>query len=99
MIDILETIQDKFVPLQNNFEDPQSTDKIPAELIFFGGDQLTEERARNIQKARANGRTTLERLDATWPKNEDWHAIRTGYKVSNKKMIPEVLTYISFITL
>jgi len=25
----------------------------------------------NIQKARADGRTTLERLDATWPKNED----------------------------
>ena len=84
MMDILETIQDKFVPLQNNFEDPQSTDKIPAELIFFGGDQLTEERACNIQKARADGRTTLERLDAIWPKNEDWHAICTGYKVSNK---------------
>ena len=39
MMDILEIIQDKFVSLQNNFKDPQSTDKIPAELIFFGGDQ------------------------------------------------------------
>ena len=85
----MKTIQNKFVPLQNNLEDPQSTDKIPAELVFFGGDQLTEERARNIQKARAEGRTTLERLDATWPKNEVWHAIRTGYKISNKKWYPK----------
>ena len=82
MMDILEIIQEKYVPLQNNFEDPLNPTKIPAELIFFGGDQLTEERARNIQKARADGRTTLERLDAAWPKNEDWHAIRTGYKAS-----------------
>lgn len=56
MMDILETIQNKFVPLQNNLEDPQSTDKIPAELVFFAVDQLTEERARNSQKARADGR-------------------------------------------
>ena len=80
-MDILETIQEKYVPLQDNTEEPLCPIKVPAELIFFGGDQLTEERSRNIQKARADGRTTLERLDATWPKNEDWHAIRTGYKV------------------
>ncbi len=52
--------------------------------MFFGGDQLTEERARNIQKARADGHTITERLDATWPKNEDWHAIRTAYKVCHE---------------
>lgn len=87
MMDILEIIQDKYVPLRDDTEDPLSAAKVPAELIFFGGDQLTEERARNVQKARADGRTTLERLDATWPKNEDWHAIRTGYKVCDTFII------------
>ena len=82
MVDILEVIQDKYVPFhevcnQSN-DDPQ---KIPTDVMFFGGDQLTEERARNVQKSRADGQTITERLDATWPKNEDWHAIRTAYKV------------------
>ena len=75
MVDILETIQQKYVPYS------QSTDETPADLLFFGGDQLTEERARNIQRARADGETGKERLDTIWPKNEDWHAIRTAYKV------------------
>ena len=79
MMDILELVQEKFVPMQDSNE--HTGEKVESEQIFFGGDQLTEERARNIQKARADGRTTSERLDAVWPKNEDWHAIRTGYKV------------------
>ena len=40
---------------------------------FFGGDQLTEERARCMQLARANRRTSAECLDGIIPKNEDWH--------------------------
>ena len=50
MMNILETIQNKFVPLQNNLEDPQSTDKIPAELVFVGGDQLTKERNTTFRR-------------------------------------------------
>lgn len=72
MVDILETIQEKYVP---------SSDTDPEDFIFLGGDQLTEERARNVQKAKADGETSAERLDSLWPKNEDWHAIRTAYKV------------------
>lgn len=49
--------------------------------VFFGGDQLTEERARNVQMARSDGRTNEERLEGLWPKNEDWHAIRIAYDV------------------
>ena len=49
--------------------------------MFFGGDQLTEERARNLQKARANGRDILERLEIFWAKFEDWHGLRTGTEV------------------
>ena len=54
--------------------------------MFFGGDQFTEERARNVQLARSDGTRTEERLDGVWPKNEDWHAIRTAYKVKMVNM-------------
>ena len=51
-MDILETIQEKCVPfVQVNSESLKSA----ADVLFFGGDQLTEERARNIQQARADG--------------------------------------------
>ena len=82
MVDILETIQEKYVPMVNHILDTGEVVKKPAETIFMGGDQLTEERARNIQKARADGTTVLERLDGIWPKNEDWHCIRTAYEVT-----------------
>ena len=78
MVDILETIQQKYVPF---VQMDSELSKTPADLLFFGGDQLTEERARNIQRARADGNTDTERLDTVWPKNEDWHSIRTAYKV------------------
>ena len=80
MVDILETIQDRYVPFHVPTQSGKS-DKVPSDMLFFGGDQLTEERARNIQRARADGETPVERLDTVWPKNEDWHAIRTAYKV------------------
>ena len=80
MVDILEVIQDKYVPF-HEVSQGNGPQEIPTEAMFLGGDQLTEERARNVQKSRADGQTTTERLDATWPKNKDWHAIRTAYKV------------------
>ena len=48
MMDILELVQDKFVPMQDSNE--HKGEKVESEQIFFGGDQLTEERAHNIQK-------------------------------------------------
>ena len=57
------------------------TERVPVETVFFGGDQLTEERARNAQLARSDGTSTAERLEGVWPKSGDWHAIRTAYKV------------------
>lgn len=73
MVDIIETIQEKYVP--------KGQEGRTMRTIFFGGDQLTEERARNIQMARSDERTVEERLESIWPKNEDWHAIRTAYVV------------------
>ena len=46
MMDILELVQEKFVPMQDTNE--PAGEKVQSELMFFGGDQLTEERARNI---------------------------------------------------
>lgn len=74
MIDILETIQKEFVPWDSDTS---------ADCIFLWGDQLTEEWARNVQKARLDGANVSSRLQGVWPKNEDWHAIRIAYSVSN----------------
>lgn len=49
--------------------------------VFFGGYQLTEERARSVKLERLDGRTSEERLEGMLPKNEDWHAIRIAYDV------------------
>ena len=51
------------------------------DCIFVGGDELTEERARNVQKARMDGGDKRSSLGGVWPKNEDWHAIRIAYQV------------------
>lgn len=45
MVDILETLQEKYVPMVQN-----GGESVPADIVFFGGDQLTEERVRNIQR-------------------------------------------------
>ena len=42
-MDILETLQEKYVPMMEN-----GGESVPADIVFFGGDQLTEARARNI---------------------------------------------------
>ena len=57
-------------------------EKVPLSTVIFGGDQQTEERARNVQFARSDSADTLERLQGVWPKNEDWHATRIACKVS-----------------
>ena len=73
MIDIMETIQEKYIPKVN--------EESGLKTVSFGGDQLTEERARNVQMGRSDERTKEERLEGLWPKNEDWHAIRIAYDV------------------
>ena len=61
MVDIIETIQNKYVPIVDESTSTGNQVRRPAEAIFMGGDQLTEERARNIQLARADGVNKLER--------------------------------------
>ena len=76
MVDIIETIQDEYVSMVK-----EGSEQVPADFVFFGGDQLTEETARNIQRARMDGHSLSDRLEAVRAKNEDWHAIRIAYKV------------------
>ena len=69
MIEIIEEIQEKY---SINCE---------KEFVFFGGDLLTEERARNNQFAKVNGKTRTDRFEGLSFKNEDWHFERIAYKV------------------
>ena len=82
MVDMLDHLQHVNVPMAEKKLASGRTEKVPVETVFFGGDQLTEERARNVQLARSDGSTAEERLEGVWPNNEDWYAIRTAYKVN-----------------
>ena len=81
MIEILREIQHKYVPQttvinSDGIETEEVLQKIP-----FGGDQLTEERAINVQKSLLDGETIYERLAGLQPKIEDWHLKVTLYQV------------------
>ena len=78
MLDILIELQQKY---------GLKVAKEISDFILFGGDQLTEERSRNMQFARFDGRSMEERLEGLWPKFEDWHGIRIAYEVKIIKLI------------
>lgn len=73
MIDILQHVQ-KYVPVN---EDDGSF-----KPILFGGDQLTRERAMHAQRAKAQSRNALRKLQGLLPKSEDWHALVCFYEVN-----------------
>ena len=81
MIDILQELHDKYLPVRKSAIDGVEKEIIVCEKLFFGGDQLTDERARNSTDARSDGDTTFERLEGFLPKVEDWHAVRILYQV------------------
>ena len=82
MIDIMTHIHKYF---------PQSTNGkfIP---VFFGGDQLTRERAGGAMDARLQASDPLE---GVIPKVEDWHALVCFYRI--KKPILLILSCIPII--
>ena len=51
------------------------------ERIFLNGDQLTEERARNVQWVFQDGDDMFDRLEGLDPTHADWHAKVNLYKV------------------
>ncbi len=80
MIDILAYIHDHFLSCETMVKDEIKSSKVVSRL-FLGGDQLTEERARNAQIGSADGDTVFERLEGVIPKVEDWHARQILYQV------------------
>ena len=69
MAQLLISNQKKYVP--NVEVQDQGT---YVEPIFFDGDALTEERARNVQWTFKDGDNTLDRLEGLEPLHTDWHA-------------------------
>lgn len=80
MLDILQELHDKYLPVEKEDVDGEEIVTI-LERLFFGGDQLTDERAVNCKDARSDGDTSFERLEGFISKVEDWHAIRILYQV------------------
>ena len=57
--------------------------------IFFDGDKLTEERARNSQLIFKDGDNDVDRLEGLQPVHADWHAKVNLYQVMSIKTPPD----------
>ena len=73
--------QEKYVP---SIKHPNECE-VHVETIFFDGDALTEERARNVQWTFKDGDNKLDRLEGLDPLHTDWHTKRKLYEVSRLK--------------
>ena len=79
MAQLLINDQEKYVPvLQKDGE------KMVLQTIFFDGDQLTEERARNVQCVFKDGDNGYDRLEGLDPVHADWHAKVNLYQVNSQ---------------
>ena len=79
MIDILTELHDQYLPAVQHRNAPGTT---ILDRCFFGGDQLTDERARNSILARSDGDHMYEQLKGFIPKVENWHCGRLIYQVN-----------------
>ena len=96
MLDILQTIHDEYIPVGRGTDRLTGEDTVEVlEKVFFGGDQLTEERVTNGRDARSDGDKEFERLQGVIPKVEDWHASRILYQVK-KLMLYLLAEHITF---
>lgn len=68
MAQLLTTFHDKFVPATEVNDTREVLHK-----ISLDGDQLTEERARNVQWTYRLGATSFDRLDGLETNHADWH--------------------------
>ena len=76
MIQILRDIHD-YVPTISD----EKRKKEILQIIPFGGDQLTEERATNCKLGALDGDTEFKQLNGLSPKLEDWHLKKVLYQV------------------
>lgn len=82
MTEILTKLHEKYLPLLKTTDDTGNEQVEILPNVFGGGDQLTEESARNARKGPADGDSDFKRLEGFCPKVEDWHAGRVLYQVS-----------------
>lgn len=76
MAQYLMSVQEKYVP-----QPTQGDTNMILQLIFLDGDQLTEERARNVQWVFQDGDDQFNKLGGLDPTHADWHAKVNLYKV------------------
>lgn len=84
MAQLLIRNQEKYVPTVGSGETRKLLDS-----IFFDGDQLTEERARNSQLIFKDGDNDVDRLEGLQPVHADWHAKVNLYQVMSIKTPPD----------
>ena len=81
MAQLLQHNQEKYVPVM--VSEQNSTPTVLA-CIPLHGDQLFEERARNVKWTFRDGLDPVERIDGIDTEFADWHAKYTLYKVHVK---------------
>lgn len=79
-VPVVDTVHHSIVDVDGSIE-PVTINEQKMYKILFGGDQLTVERARNIQRVRDNSDTASHRMDGLVPVSEDWHSKMCLYKV------------------
>ncbi|XP_031555869.1 uncharacterized protein LOC116292658 isoform X2 [Actinia tenebrosa] len=84
MAQILKDYQQSYVPISNMEEKKIVLSKVPVH-----GDQLFEERARNVQWTFRDGENGYDRLEGLLPEHADWHAKVTLYETEFKIFVKE----------
>lgn len=79
MAQILKDYQSKYVPCFASDNKKEVVATVPVH-----GDQLFEERARNVEWTFRDGQSSYDRLEGVPPEHADWHAKVTLYKVYNQ---------------
>ena len=78
-VPVVDTVHHSIVDVDGSIEPVMINEQMYK--ILFGGDQLTVERARNIQRVRDNSDTVSHHMDGLVPVSEDWHSKMCLYKV------------------
>lgn len=84
MIEILQTIHNKYIP--------QTGNEILEESIF-GGDLLTCERCMNAQEDMRDAPSSAKRLTGLKPVIEDFHTFGNFLQVSTSVLPAQTMTY------
>ena len=81
MAQLMMKNQERYVPMRKSTSGCNVDEFVLQEPIFFDGDALTEERARNAQWMFKDGDSAIDRLEGLDPVHTDWHAKVKLYEV------------------